>query len=91
VLLCGVTTCYAIEGAWFQRLQVQRDELVTTFACVTLRRYKQGWSAKLIMVDTDIVIVGSVQELFDDTPEFDYGLSIRASNPYPAGWCRLNR
>jgi lipopolysaccharide biosynthesis glycosyltransferase len=56
-----------------------------------LRRYKQGWSAKLIMVDTDIVIVGSVQELFDDTPEFDYGLSIRASNPYPAGWCRLNR
>ena len=61
-------------------LMVERMKVYNAFV---KRARDQGWRANLIMVDTDIVILGSVQELFDDTPDFDYGLSVRASAPYP--------
>ena len=61
-------------------LMVERMKIYNAFI---KRARNQEWKAKLIMVDTDIVIVGSVEELFDKDPDFDYGLTIRESNPYP--------
>lgn len=61
-------------------LMVERMKVYNAFV---KRARDQGWRANLIMVDTDIVILGSVQELFDQTPDFDYGLSVRPSAPYP--------
>lgn len=61
-------------------LMVERMKVYNAFI---KRARDQGWSARLIMVDTDIVILGSVDELFDQMPDFDYGLSVRASLPYP--------
>jgi hypothetical protein len=61
-------------------LMVERMKVYNAFI---KRARDQGWGAKLIMVDTDIVILGSVEELFVQDPDFDYGLSVRASTPYP--------
>ena len=61
-------------------LMVERMKIYNAFI---KRARDQAWRANLIMVDTDIVILGNVGELFDQTPDFDYGLSVRASAPYP--------
>ena len=61
-------------------LMVERMKIYNAFI---KRARDQGWRANLIMVDTDIVILGKVEELFDQVPDFDYGLSVRASAPYP--------
>jgi len=47
VILCDLTTCYAIESAWFQRLKVKCDEPFSNFAFnFNLRRYiKTGVSS----------------------------------------------
>eukprot|EP00227_Mantoniella_beaufortii_P021360 CAMPEP_0197583136 /NCGR_PEP_ID=MMETSP1326-20131121/6148_1 /TAXON_ID=1155430 /ORGANISM="Genus nov. species nov., Strain RCC2288" /LENGTH=382 /DNA_ID=CAMNT_0043147311 /DNA_START=53 /DNA_END=1197 /DNA_ORIENTATION=+ len=61
-------------------LMVERMKLYNAFI---KRARDQGWTAKLIMVDTDIVVVGSVAELFDQAPDFDYGVSVRNLGTYP--------
>jgi len=32
VILCDLTTCYSIDGAWFQRWNLKCDELLSDFA-----------------------------------------------------------
>ena len=40
------TTCYSIESAWFQRLKLECDELLSSFAFnFNLRRYGEAAAA----------------------------------------------
>ena len=44
VLLCNLITCYyVVDSAWFQRLKLKCDELLSSFAFkFNLRRYTTG-------------------------------------------------
>lgn len=46
------------------------------------RARDNDWNADLLMVDTDIVFVGDVSDLFQ-TRNFDYGVTIRDNKAYP--------
>ena len=50
-------------------------------ACIKRAR-DNDWNADLLMVDTDIVFVGDVSDLFQ-TRNFDYGVTIRDNKAYP--------
>jgi len=49
-MLCDLTTCYNIESAWFQRLILKCDELLSTFAFkFNLRRYTPAYDTQLLI------------------------------------------
>ena len=50
-MLCDLTTCYSIESAWFQRLILKCDELLSNFSLkIKLRRYTTGSAIFSIMI-----------------------------------------
>ena len=60
-------------------LMLERMKLYNAFI---KRARNNDWNADLLMVDTDIVFVGDVSDLFQ-TRNFDYGVTIRDNKAYP--------
>ena len=60
-------------------LMLERMKLYNAFI---KRARDNDWNADLLMVDTDIVFVGDVTDLFQ-TRNFDYGVTIRDNKAYP--------
>ena len=60
-------------------LMLERMKLYNAFI---KRARDNDWNADLLMVDTDIVFVGDVSDLFQ-TRNFDYGVTIRDNKAYP--------
>ena len=60
-------------------LMLERMKLYNAFI---KRARDNDWNADLLMVDTDIVFVGDVSDLFQ-TRNFDYGVTIRDNKAHP--------
>ena len=61
-------------------LMLERMKMYNAFI---KRARDNAWQANLLLIDTDIFILGSVRELFEKVQDFDYGLSVRNKWDYP--------
>mmetsp|Transcript_31324 Transcript_31324/g.68461 ORF Transcript_31324/g.68461 Transcript_31324/m.68461 type:complete len:412 (-) Transcript_31324:917-2152(-) len=58
-------------------------ERMKTYKAFVDRADKGGYKKNIVLLDTDIVIVGDVLHIFDQYQDFDYGLSARGNDNQP--------
>jgi len=89
VLLCFLTTFYTIDHAWFRRLKLKHDKLLSSSAFnFTLRRYTMGTTQGFLPeVGSYISVTGKISEYYTATQMVDVLTSsvIKAVGDMPAG------